>query len=108
MKAMSQSAAARGTQFTGGTMQDLIDYGQDAGAQQYQNVFDRSAQAYGINRDTARDRFAPQYGSWQQQFGAGENRWQTRYGGNLSKYLNNQNQIYGALNQPMPQYPGYY
>ena len=97
LKGMSQSAAARGTQFTGGTMRDLIDYGQAAGAQQYQNVFDRSAQAYGINRETARDRFAPRYGSWQ-----------TQYGGNLSKYLQRENNIYGLLNQPMPQYPGYY
>ena len=108
MKAMSQSAAARGTQFTGGTMRDLIDYGQAAGAQQYQTVFDRSAQEYGINRDTARDKFAPEYGSWQTQYGGDLSKWTTRYQGNENRYLNRSNQIYGALNQPMPQYPGYY
>ena len=97
MDAMSRSAAARGTLRTGGTLKDLIDYGQAAGAQQYQNVFDRAASTYGINRDTARDIFAPRYGSWQ-----------TTYGGNLQKYLQRENNIYGLLNQPPPQYPGYY
>jgi len=106
-KGINSNAAARGTLRTSGTLKNLYDYGNEAGAQQYQNVFDRSAQAYGINRDTARDKFAPQYGSWGTTFGANENRWQTKYGGNLDKYMQRENNIYGLLNQPMPTYPGY-
>jgi hypothetical protein len=85
-------------------MRDLINYGQDAAATQYQNVFNRDLQGWQANYQGEKDAFAPQYGGWQTQFNAGENRWSTQYGGDLSKYLNRENNIYGLLNQPAPAY----
>ena len=72
-RALEGSAAAQGTLRTSGTLKDLIDYGQQAGAQQYQNVWNRW--------------YAP---------------WQTQYQGNLQKYLQKENNIYGLMNSPPP------
>lgn len=102
--AIERSAAARGALRTGGTLRDLVDYSQGAAAQQYQNVYDRAAQTHGMNYQTAKDKFAPQYGAWQTRYGGDLSKWTTRYGGDLSKYLQKQGQVYGALNQPPPQY----
>ncbi len=93
---MERSASARGTLRTGGTLRDIVDYGQRAGAQQYQNVYNRRANTFGINYQIARDEFAPRYGSWQ-----------TQGGWNQQRYLQREQNIYGLLNQPPPSYPGY-
>jgi hypothetical protein len=96
LSGLEHSAAAGGALRTSGTMQDLINYGQQAAAQQYQNVYNRAAQAYGMNEQTAKDIFAPRYGSWE-----------TTYGGNLQKYLQREGETYGLLNTPPPSYPSY-
>jgi len=96
MGALQGSQAAAGVLRTGGSLQDLIDYGQQAGAQQYGNVYNRALQTYGTNLGTAKDIFAPRYGSWE-----------TQYGGNLQKYLQRENNIYGLINTPPPAYPVY-
>jgi len=108
LRAIQGSAAAGGTLRTGGTLTDLMEFGTGLAGQQYQNVWDRAADEYGINRETSRDIFAPQYGSWQTAYGGDLSRWTSRYGGNLSKYLQQEQNIYGLLNQPAPQYPGGY
>ena len=91
--ALENSALARGVGRTSGTLKDLMNYGQGMAAQQYQNVYNRAANTYGINLGTAKDIFAPQYGSWQ-----------TVYGGDLQKYLQKEGNIYGLLNPTMPSY----
>lgn len=78
-RALEQSAAARGLLRTGGTLQDLVDYGQGMGAQQYQNVWNRW--------------YAP---------------WQTQYQGNLQKYLQREGNIFSLLNAPPWQAYGAY
>jgi len=90
------SAAAQGSYRDSGTLKGLMAYGQDRAKTQYADVYGRAAQSHGINYQTAKDKFAPRYGSWQ-----------TQYSGNLQKYLQRENNIYGLLNQPAPQYPGY-
>jgi hypothetical protein len=85
-KALTQSQAAKGVLRTGGSLKDLLKYGQDMATQQYGNVYNRQ---YAL----AKDQFAPQYGSWQ-----------TTYDAALQKYLQRENNIYGLLNQPMPSY----
>jgi hypothetical protein len=65
---LENSAAAGGVLRTGGTAKGLIDYGQQAASQEYQNVYNRRASeydrtygneagAYGINRGNAAENF---------------------------------------------------
>lgn len=49
LKALQQSAAAKGVLRTGGTLKDLINYGQAAGQGNYQNVFNRNLGTYQTN-----------------------------------------------------------
>jgi hypothetical protein len=116
---LQRNQAAAGVLRTSGSLKDLIDYGREAAASQYQNVWDRAAAKYGINRATSQDVFAPKYGSWQTayggdlskwttRYGGDLSRWTTKYGGNLNKYLQRQGNLFSLLNQPPPQYPGYY
>jgi hypothetical protein len=101
--ALGRSAAARGVLRTGGTLKDILDYGQAAGTQQYEDVFRRRVAEHGLDYQTARDRFAPEYGAWQNRFGAGENRWQTQYGGDLARW---QSQYGGNLARWQTRYGG--
>jgi hypothetical protein len=117
-KALERSAAARGTLRTGGTLRDLVDYGQRSAAQQYQNVYDRALGSYGVNRETALAEFDPRFSAWQTGMQDDLSRWTTKYGGNLSKWtsqyggnlqreLQREQNIYGLLSQPPPMYGGY-
>jgi hypothetical protein len=101
---LQNSAMAKGIGRTSGTLKDLMQYGQEMGAQQYQNVFNRDLQGWQANYQGEKDAFAPQYGGWQTQYGGDLSKWTTSYGGDLSKYLNRENNIYGLLNQPAPTY----
>ncbi len=48
--ALQNWAAARGTLNDSGTAKALQDYGQNAASQEYQNVYNRDANTYGMNR----------------------------------------------------------
>ena len=48
-QALERSGAARGVTRTGGTMKDILDYGQQAASQEYGNVYNRMASQYGMN-----------------------------------------------------------
>jgi hypothetical protein len=118
VNALERSASAKGTLRNGGTLKDIIGFGQDLGSQEYGNAYNRAFQGWQGNLGAAQAKFNSEYQPWAAQFGAGENRWQTgqnnalsrwqtEYGGNLSKYLNKENNIYGLLNTPPPQFPSY-
>lgn len=92
-RALERSAAARGTLRTSGTLKDILDYGQEAASQEYQNIYNRGLSTWGARYQGEKDAFAPVYGSWQ-----------TEYGGDLSKYLQREGNIYGLLSQPPPYY----
>ena len=65
-KALERSGAARGVTNTGGTLKNILDYGQQAASQEYGNVYNRAANAWGMNegaRQQAFDRNAQQ--GWQ-------------------------------------------
>lgn len=68
-EALERSGAARGVTNTGGTLKDILDYGQRAASQEYGNVYNRMAGTYGMNeaaRQAAFDRNALQgWQSWQ-------------------------------------------
>lgn len=59
--ALERSAAARGVLRTGGTLTDVIEYGQNFGAQEYENTFNRGLAAYGTEYGGARDAYDRSY-----------------------------------------------
>ncbi len=58
--ALQNSAAARGVLRTGGTLKDILQYGQDYASAEYQNVFNRALSTYDRTYQAAKDTFAPQ------------------------------------------------
>ena len=60
-RALEQSAAGKGLLRTGGTLKDLLNYGQQFAAQEYQNVFDRARTQY-------QDRFQNELAKYGQQY----------------------------------------
>jgi hypothetical protein len=48
-EALERSGAARGVTRTGGTLKDIVDYGQRAASQEYGNVYNRMSGQYGMN-----------------------------------------------------------
>lgn len=103
-EALEGSAAARGTLRTGGTLQGILDYGQDLASQEYGNAFNRALQGWQANYQPWQQQFQAGENRWQTEYGGDLSRWQTRYGGDLQKYLQRENNIFGLLNQPTPSY----
>ena len=64
-QALQNSAAARGVLRTGGTLKDILGYGQNFASSEYQNVFDRALQAYNTKYQAAKDQYAPYLLQWQ-------------------------------------------
>lgn len=60
-QAFLNNRAAAGVAGTGGTIKDFIDYNQNAGAQQYNSVFKRDLDVYGVNRQGALDTYNTNY-----------------------------------------------
>jgi hypothetical protein len=67
--ALENSAAARGVLRTGGTLKDILEYGQAFGSQEYANVFDRALRAYGARYQAAKDEYAPYMAQYQGRLG---------------------------------------
>lgn len=66
-EALERSAAARGVLRTGGTLQDLVEYGQNFAANEYGQVFNRALAGYDRTYQGARDAFAPRLAEWNQR-----------------------------------------
>ena len=64
-KALERSAAARGVLRSGGTLKDILGWGQNFASQEYGNVFDRALQGYDRQYQGARDVYAPKLLGWQ-------------------------------------------
>lgn len=75
-RALQQSAAGRGQLRTGGTLKDILGYGQNYAAQEYGNVYNRALNTYGTqfgaakdiydrNYTGAKDEYAPNLLQWQ-------------------------------------------
>jgi hypothetical protein len=65
--ALERSAAARGVLRSGGTLQNLLEYGQKFGAQEYSNVFNRALSEYDRRYQGAKDMYAPKLAQWNMQ-----------------------------------------
>lgn len=63
--ALERSAAAKGHLRTGGTLQNLLEYGQDFAAGEYQNVYNRALGAYDRQYRAEHDAYAPKFARWQ-------------------------------------------
>ena len=61
-KALEASAAGKGILRSGGTLKDILGYGQNFASQEYGNVFNRALQEYDTNRGNAADIWQKQYG----------------------------------------------
>ena len=80
-EALERSGAARGVTNTGGTLRDILDYGQQAAAQEYGNVFGRQRDVYDLNE---RNRF---------------NAYQSNYGNAMDAYNVNERNRAGAFDR---------
>jgi hypothetical protein len=106
-RAIEGSQAAKGLLRTGGTLKDLMGYGQDLASQEYGNAYNRALQGWGANFEGEKAQFAPQYGAWSTQYGGDLSRWTTNQNAALSKYLQREGNIYGLINTPEPSAPTY-
>jgi hypothetical protein len=71
-QALQQSAAGQGMLRTGGTLKDILGYGQNLASQEYQNVYNRALQTFGTKYQGAKDMYAPNLLGWQTQMGFGQ------------------------------------
>jgi len=91
LQAMQNSAAARGVLNTGGTLQDLIDYGGKSASQEYGNAFDRALGTYDEN-------YRNSLNSYITNFGNALTKYNTNYG---TQYLTPYNQLMGKYGTGM-------
>lgn len=101
--ALQGSAAARGLTRTGGTLKALMDYGQNAAAQQYGNVYNRAAQTYGMNRSNAAETYARNYdiarNTWQDNANLGLQAFRTNADVGRQSWLDNETARQGAYDR---------
>lgn len=62
LRGLQNSAASRGVARTGGTLKDLIGWGNRFAEQNYGNVFNRAGMTYDRNRNNAADAYQTNYG----------------------------------------------
>lgn len=60
-QALQNSAAGRGILRTGGTLKDILGYGQNFASQEYSNAWNRALQGYQTNYGVASDVFSKNY-----------------------------------------------
>lgn len=77
-RALEQSAAAKGTLRTGGTLKDILGWGNRFAEQNYGNVFDRYARGYDTRFNTAKDKFGFQYQGAKDEYAPRLFEWQTK------------------------------
>jgi hypothetical protein len=102
--ALERSAAAKGTLRSGGTLKDILQWGQGAAAQQYGDVYNRALQDWTANQGGRQFEWQSKYAPWELGKSQDLQRWTTKYGGDLQKYLQQEQNIYGLLSQPPPMY----
>jgi hypothetical protein len=61
-RALEQGAAAQGTLRTGGTLKDLVNYGQNAASQEYGNIVDRAVNTHNLGLNQALGTYATNWG----------------------------------------------
>ena len=69
-QALESSAAAKGVLRTGGTLQDILGFGQSLASTEYANFFNRALEGFDRTYRGARDEYAPELFEWQTKAGA--------------------------------------
>ena len=75
-KALERSAAAGGYLRTGGTLKDILGYGQDYAAKEYAAAFDRAKTGYDTRFGTAKDMYSAEFEGDQAEYAPGYLTWQ--------------------------------
>jgi len=70
--ALERSGAARGVTNTGGTLKDILDYGQNAASQEYGNVYGRMRDTYDANERNRFNAYQANYGNAMDAYGMNE------------------------------------
>lgn len=103
-RALEQSAAGRGVLNTGGTLKDLIKYGQDFASNEYGNVYNRALSTYGTNLGSqyidpykfkyqaAMDEFSPKLLDYSTRAAAGQRGTENDYNNAWNQYMQSYNQ----------------
>ncbi len=86
-QAMERSAAARGSLRGGNTLTDLLEYGQNFGAQEYQNVYDRALSDYDRLYKASYDEYAPNLAAWNLRSSGLKEAQLAQYNAQLGNYL---------------------
>lgn len=95
-QALEQSAAARGVLNTGGTLQDLVNYGQSYASGEYKNAYERALGTYDEN-------YRNSLNSYITNFGGALTKYNTNYG---TQYLNPYNMMLGQYDRRNANYTG--
>ena len=85
-KALEQSAAGRGTLRSGGTLKNLLSYGQDMASQEYGNIYGRARDTYDANYGQEKDLYAARLGEYGLDFGGYETQFDRNYTGARDEY----------------------
>ena len=85
-RALEQSAAARGVLRTGGTLKDLVRYGQDLASQEYGNVYDRALDQYRTDYEGAYAAYQPQLVGWQTGVTGARQQWETQVNDTYNRF----------------------
>lgn len=97
---IQHSAAAAGMLRGGNTVSNLTGYANQFTRDAYRDLYDRQYQY-------AKDKFAPQYGSWNTMYQGDLSKWTTQQNNALQRYGINQGNIYGMLMGTQPVYSGF-
>ena len=90
-EALERSGAARGVTNTGGTLKDILDYGQNAASQEYQNVFGRQRDIYDLNERNRFDAYQANFKNAMDAYNLNErNRYQGYTTNELARWEENQ------------------
>lgn len=109
--AIENSAAARGLLNSGGTLKDLLGYGQQFASQEYGNIWDRDFNLWGTqnqnkltgyetNRNNAANNFATNYGLTRDRYDLLNQANKTSYDRLWNEYLNRKDTWYRNQNEP--------
>lgn len=98
--ALENSAAAKGVLNSGGTLGDILSYGQNFASNEYNNVFNRDLTKYTTNRNNAVDTYATNYGVGKDTYGLLKGRSDDAYDRAWKQYQDQEDVWYKNQNAP--------
>lgn len=98
--ALENSAAAKGVLNSGGTLGDILNYGQNFASNEYNNIFNRDLTSYTTNRNNAVDTYATNYGVGKDTYGLLKGRSDDAYDRAWKQYQDQENVWYQNQNAP--------